>query len=155
MAELPLTKNAKTLSFIGAGLLALSVFMPIISVPIVGSITLISGATEYGVIILLLAAAGGVLAYLGHTKHVIWPGAIAALLLTYGLIRYWMAKSEMRSGLDAEMKDNPFGGLAEAFVDAVQLQIGWVPIAVGAGLLIYAGWLGRNPPVEETAKDFD
>ena len=155
MADLPITKDAKKLSFIGAGLLGLSVFLPIISLPIVGSITLIGGSTGWGMVILMLAGAAGALAYMGHTKHVIWPGAAAAALLLYGLVRYQMMKSEMRSGLETEMEGNPFGGLAEAFVDSVQLQFGWVPLAIGAGLLVYAGWMQRKTPAETASQEFE
>lgn len=144
MADLPISKDSKKLAFVGAGLLAIGPFMPVVSVPIVGNLNLFNGGEGDGIILLVLAGIGAVLAYLGKTRHVLWPGLAAAAMLLYGLVRFQQLKSQMRADMDSDLEDNPFKGLAELAIESVQLQWGWFPLVAGAGIMIYAGWLGRN-----------
>ena len=155
MAEVQSRRNARKLAFIGSGLITLGTTLPIISVPFKGNLNLFNLGAIYGLIVLVLAIVAAGLVQAGRLKHVLWPGLVAVALLIYGLVEYQSTKSKLRAQVEAELQGNPLRGLAEMAIDAMYLQWGWVPIAVGAGLLIYAGILGRKTPVEQTAKDFD
>ena len=134
----------KTLALTGSGLLFVGAFMPIVSMPIVGSLNYFQNGRGDGVLIVILAAATAFLAMTGRTRHVLWTGLVAAALLAFTFIRFQTKMSEARANMDAELADNPFRGLAEAAMGSVQLQWGWAVLLIAAGLVIYAGWQARQ-----------
>lgn len=137
-------KDTKTIALIGAALLFVGAFMPVISMPIVGSVNYFNNGKGDGVVIIVLAVATAVLAGTGRTQHVLWTGLGSFALLLYTFIRLQSAMSEMRSRMDSELGDNPFRGLAEAAVNSVQIQWGWAVLLLGAGLVTFAGWQSRQ-----------
>jgi len=137
-------KDTKTLALIGAAVLFVGAFMPIVSMPIVGSINYFNNGKGDGVFILLIAGITAALALTGRTRHTLWTGSAALVMLGVTFIRFQSGMSEMRTRMDTELAGNPFRGLAEAAVGAVQLQWGWAVLLLGAGLTIYAGWQARQ-----------
>lgn len=139
-------KDSKTLAFIGAALLFVGAFMPIVSLPIVGSLNYFQNGRGDGVIIVLIAVATALLAGTGRTRHVMWTGIAALAMLAYTFIRFQTAMSDARSRMEEELADNPFRGLAEMAVGSVQLQWGWAVLLIGAGIVTWAGWQARREP---------
>lgn len=137
-------KDSKTLALIGAALLFVGAFMPIISVPIMGSMNYFQNGQGDGVIIVLLALATALFAGGGYVKHVLWPGLAAFAMLGFTYFRFHSMLSEAREKMDMDLADNPFRGLAEAAVNSIQLQWGWAVLLLGAGLVTYAGWQARQ-----------
>jgi hypothetical protein len=137
-------KDNKTLALIGAALLFVGAFMPIISVPIMGSMNYFQNGKGDGVVIVLLAAATAIFAGSGHVKHVLWTGLAAIVVLGFTFIRFHAKMNEARAELDAQMADNPFRGLADAAMNSIQLQWGWAVLLLGAGMAVYAGWQARH-----------
>lgn len=152
MTDIPISKDAQKLSFIGAGVLALGTFMPIVSMPIVGSISYFNGGD--GKILFVIAIVAGVLAYLKQTKHVLWAGIAAALVLFYGLFNFMKMKSDMQAELGGD-ENNPFRGLAEMAMESVQIQWGWIPLLGGTLTLLYAGWMAWKAAKTEAAETFE
>jgi hypothetical protein len=74
-------KDSKTLALVGAALLFVGAFMPIISVPIIGSMNYFQNGRGDGVIIVLLALATAVFAGGGYVRHVIWTGLASSRYL--------------------------------------------------------------------------
>lgn len=134
----------KTIALLGAGLLFLGAFLPIVSVPIAGPITYVQNGRGDGVIVLLLAAVTVLLAGTGRTRHVLWTGIAALAMLAFTFIRFQMKLAEMRERLATELAGNPFRGLAEAAMGAIQLQWGWAVLAAGAAMVTWAGLLERS-----------
>lgn len=134
----------KTLALAGSGLLFVGAFMPIVSLPIVGSMNYFQNGRGDGVLIVILAIATAALAATGRTAHVLWTGLASLALLLYTFIRVQSGISEARSSIDTELDDNPFRGLAEAAIGSVQLQWGWAVLLLAAGLVTYAGWQARK-----------
>jgi len=137
-------KDSKTLALVGAALLFVGAFMPIISVPIMGSMNYFQNGKGDGVIIVLLAVATGLFAGGGYVKHVLWTGLAAIAMLGFTFFRFQAAMGEVRTKMEGDLADNPFRGLAEAAVNSVQLQWGWAVLLLGAGLVAYAGWQARR-----------
>jgi hypothetical protein len=137
-------KDIKTLALIGAALLFVGAFMPIISVPIMGSMNYFQNGKGDGVVIVLLAIATAIFAGGGYVKHVIWTGLAALAMLGFTFFRFQTKLAEAHAEMDAQMADNPFRGLAEAAMNSVQLQWGWAVLLLGAGLVTYAGWQARH-----------
>ena len=134
----------KTLALAGSGLLFVGAFMPIVSMPIVGSLNYFQNGRGDGVLIVILAAATAFLVMTGRTRHVLWTGLVAAALLAFTFVRFQTKMSEARANMDSELADNPFRGLAEAAMGSVQLQWGWAVLLLAAGLVTYAGWQARR-----------
>lgn len=144
MSDVPISQNPKSMAFIGAGILTLGTFVPIVSLPIVGNVNYFANGEGDGMLLVVLAAITAVLAFLNQTKHVLWSGLAAALMIAWALIRFANLKSEMQAQMDEELAGNPFRGLAEVAVQSVQLQWGWIVLIAGAGIIIYAGLKARN-----------
>ena len=137
-------KDGKTLALVGAALMFVGAFMPIVSAPLIGSLNYFQNGRGDGVLIVVLAIATAALALTGRTRHVLWTGIGSLALLAFTFIRFQSGMAEMRSRMDEDLADNPFRGLAEAAVGSVQLQWGWAVLVLGAGLVVYAGWQARQ-----------
>ncbi|MBS7671409.1 FxLYD domain-containing protein [Croceicoccus gelatinilyticus] len=134
----------KNLSLIGAALLVAGLFVPIVKLPIIGSVNLFnSGSNLLGLIILALAIVIAGLAATEKIKEAFWPAGAAAAFIVFLFVRLQIHITNMRSSLD-ELGDNPFRGLAEAAASAVQVEWGWLVLAVGAGTALYAAFQDRK-----------
>jgi hypothetical protein len=70
-------------------------------------------------------------------------------MLTFTFVSFQHRMSSMRTDMSSDLADNPFAGLADLAVDAVQMQWGWgVLLAGGAMLLITAGMKEREGGTE-------
>ena len=134
----------KNIALAGSALVALGLFLPIATLPVVGTMNLMGGGTNwFALSVMALAIIAAVLAFRSNERDVIFPGAAIAVMLAYrfGMLQWHIA--EMRSRLD-ELKGNPFAGIAEAAMGGVQLQWGWLVLAAGAAATIYAGVQARK-----------
>jgi hypothetical protein len=135
--------DKKLLPLIGAALLVVGVFLPIASLPIVGSMNLImpGGNMGDGIFVVVLAAIAAGLALAGKLRHVIWPGALTLVFVVW---KYLQVKGAL---------DEASATLGDALGNSVQLNyLGWGVLLLGALLLVYAGiasW--RAAPRVETA----
>ena len=117
------------LGLVGSCLLAVGCFSPLISAPIVGSITYFNNGNGDGVLVLIFAGVA-VMLTLGRAYRWLLLPAIASLAIiatTYSNMQSALVK------LQASLVGNPFAGLATA-----QMQWGWGVLLVGAVLLIAA-----------------
>jgi hypothetical protein len=137
-------KDNKTLALIGAALLFIGAFMPIISAPIIGSVNYFQNGKGDGVIIVLLAISTVALALTGREQQVLWTGLASAAMLAFTFVRFESSLSDLKSQVATELADNPFRGLADMAVNSVQLQWGWAVLMLGAGLVTYAGWQAQR-----------
>lgn len=135
----------KTLAIGGAGALVMGLFTPIITLPMMGSVNLFGNGGNWTALALLafgiLAAAAALKERVGDA---LWPGIGTALLLAAHFVDLQLRLAHIRNEMQASLKDNPFAGLAQGAMGAVQLQWGWVVVAAGAGLIIYAALRARR-----------
>ena len=80
-------KESKTIALIGAGLLFIGAFMPIVSAPIIGSINYFQNGKGDGVIIVLLAISTAGLALAGRAQQVLWTGLASVAMLAFTFFR--------------------------------------------------------------------
>lgn len=140
--------NRQTLGYVGAGLLVAGLFLPVVTLPFAGNVTLMGNGTNFAALALLvLGGISAVLVAKDRQSDLVWPGLAAAAMLIYlfGRLQYNLA--EMRSSMK-ELADNPFGGAAQAAMGAVQIQWGWLVLAAGAGILIYLAMQARKEAEE-------
>ena len=131
--------DSRNLAFIGAALLFVGAFTPLISVPILGSVNYFQNGKGDGVFIVLLAAATLLLAGIRWTRFVLFTGLAAAAVMGWTWWRIRSGIAEIRAQIDSDLSDNPFRGLAERAADSIQLQWGWAVLLLGAAVTIAAG----------------
>jgi hypothetical protein len=51
---------------------------------------------------------------------------------------------DIKKNMNAKLADNPFRGLADAAVEAIQLQWGWAVLVLGASMLIAAAVIAKT-----------
>jgi len=61
-------------------------------------------------------------------------GSIGIMLFTFINFHYRM--SQVKAQMEAELRGNPFRGLADMTLQSVQLQWGWALLIIGAVLII-------------------
>ena len=136
--------DSRTLAYVGATLLFMGVFLPIVTLPLVGQVSYVQNGRGDGVIVIILAAASALLAATGRTRHLLWTGGIALAMILYTLFQVRTGIAEARAAIDAELADSPFRGVAEAAMASVQLQWGWAVLLIAAGIVAFAGWSARR-----------
>ena len=124
------------IGLVGTAVLAVGAFAPLVSMPIVGSLTYFNNGRGDGVIVLALAVISA-LFVLAKRYRALWLTGLASL----GMIGYtFLRTAEALAALERELATNPFRGLANA-----QMQWGWVLLVIGATLLLVAA-AGKDAP---------
>jgi hypothetical protein len=140
----PLIENSRqkrrlSLALAGAALLVVGVFLPIVSLPIVGSVNYFNNGQGNGVIVIALAAVAVGLALTGKYRPVTFVGLASLVLVTYILFRLISGLSSARAEMEKSLAGNPFRGLGDAFLSSIQVQWGWLPLVAGSFLVMAAG----------------
>ena len=142
---------AKIIALVGAAILAVGVFLPVVQVPKRGAMTLMD-LESAGVIILVLAAIAAGVALVGWTRHAIWPGIGALGLLAYAYQRTNAEIAQSRARLSGGIGEDPLAALRDLAASNSRVEYGWSVLAIGALIVVVAGvlaWrLGRRPPEE-------
>jgi hypothetical protein len=119
----------QTIGFAGAAALAIGVFVPLVSMPIVGSLTYFNNGKGDGVLVLALAV-NSALIILAKKYRALWLTGLASL----GLMGYtFLHITQAFAAMERKLATNPFRGLANA-----QMQWGWALLVIGAMLLLAA-----------------
>jgi len=120
----------------GAALLAIGVFMPLLSGPFGMSVNYFSNGKGDGVFILAMAVTTVGLV-LTRKCRLLWAtGGLSLAMLAFSFIRVQSSFSEMKTKMDRDLQGNPFRGLADAAVASMQMQWGWAVLAIGAALIL-------------------
>ena len=137
--------NNKTTAFIGAGLLVVGLFVPVVTLPFVGSVSLFANGTNIlAYLLLALAGLAAFAAFKGTIRDAMAPAIAALVLVIAKFIELQITISNMKDELATSMRDNPFAGIAEGLSNAVQIEWGWLVLIAGAGALIYAAIQARK-----------
>lgn len=124
------------IGFFGAFLLLIGVFLPVLSAPMIGAISLLNNGKGDGVILCGLAILSFVIIALKRFKLLWLTGGISFLLLSYDLYSITSKISKTKAEVSSRLQGNPFGGLAEAMISSIQLQYGWVILYLGCVILL-------------------
>ena len=124
----------------GALLLAIGVFMPLASLPIVGNFNYMSRGRGDGMVVLLLALViGGLVIFSFRLVAAVLGLAVAGVMATT-FVTLLNVLHEMDVKAADLAKDNPFGVLAVAFARNSGMEWGWVPLFAGVVMIIVAGF---------------
>lgn len=131
------------IGIIGAIILFVGVFAPIVSVPIMGNMNYFQNGKGDGTIVLVLAVLS-LLAILAKKDILLFFTSLGCLAtLTFTFVNFKIGMNRLVA--DAGNADDMFSGLAELAVQAVQLQWGWALLVVGAGLTLAPLFLRYGP----------
>lgn len=131
----------RDLALAGAGVLIIGLFCPVLTMPVIGSLDFVTGAKVSAPTLLALALIGGVAALSGRARDTLWPGIAAMAVLLYHFATLQTRLPQMRASV-VESAGPPFGGAASA--SDFHAQWGWLVLAAGTGMLVYAGVRSRR-----------
>lgn len=130
--------NNRMIVLIGCALLIVGTLLPVVDLPQpIGSINLLlpGGNVGDGIFVIVLAAIAGLLAFLGKTRHALWPGLLALAFLIWKFFQIQNIVHETRSAVFAS--DN--GG---AMLDSIGMNyLGWAMLLIGAVVVVVGGAL--------------
>ncbi len=144
--------NRQTLGLVGAAVLFVGVFTPIVSLPIVGSMNYFQNGHGDGVLILAFALLALLFVVRRAFRLLCIPGFGSLAVLAITFINLQNKLAEAKGSMARDLADNPFRGLAEAMVGTVQLQWGWAVLVVGAVVLLIAAFSTDIKEPSATAK---
>ncbi len=134
--------DKKLIAIIGAAVIVVGLFLPVVSS--VSSISLLivgEHVSWVGLFVLACSVLGVVLAFLGMTRHAVWPGIVVLGFLLWQYL-------EVKSRLDNTI----YGADAVSMMAGRMPQInilGWAVMGAGALIMIAAGamaWKGSSAP---------
>ncbi len=131
-------RTKQILAILGSLLLFVGVFLPIVSMPIVGSLNYFQNGRGDGAIVLILAVVSVALALTRRFQGLWITGLSSVGLLLFALVNFLIRMSQLRAQMQTELADNPFRGLADVAINSVQLQWGWAVLMLG-GVLVVVG----------------
>jgi hypothetical protein len=126
------------LGIIAGALMIIGPFLPLVSAPIVGDMTWFQNGKGDGTIVAILGLGTLVLAAANQTRLLRITGGVTLAMVVYTFYNLQAALGDMKRELNAGMEGNPFGGLAAAAANAVQIKWGLAVVLVGAVLAIAA-----------------
>lgn len=151
IVEVSISKQQLIL-LVGAILLLIGAFLPVLSVPIMGSITLFNNGRSDGLIIVGLAVVAIALTVLNKI-NIIRIVAIASLAIVFfDLYRVYTKISNAKIEISEKLANNPFGNAASAMMDTIQLQYGWVVLIIGCLILLFGSFFKIVNPGEVRQK---
>ena len=138
-----LAAKKQILAILGSALQFVGVFLPIVSVPILGSLNYFQNGKGDGSFILILAGISIVLALTRLFGGLWFTGGTSVALLLFTLFRFihglGTLREEVKSGIS---EDALFGklasGLADTAFNSIQLQWGWAVLLLGSILVVVA-----------------
>ena len=140
--------DKKMVVLIGVVVTIVGLFLPIVSLPIVGSANLLmpGGNIGDGIFVLVFAVIAGVLALVGQTRHAVWP-AICALGFT--AYKFFELKGQVDQST-ALISSNPAAAqYVESMGGGVQMNmLGWLVIILGCVVMLVGGamaWKSAPP----------
>ncbi len=133
---------------IGAVLLIVGVFVPILGVPIFHDQSMMDLRPNVALTILGLAGLSILIALIRRLRWLYIPGLIAVALIAYTPLAMQQRKDAIQSDIKTHVASLP-GGLAGRFVGATDLKYGWTLMMLGAVLVLGVPFLG---PRVETRK---
>ena len=141
-------KTNQTLSIIGAALLLIGCFLPLINAPIFGSLSYVLNGMGDGIFVALLAVVGLVLAFCNRTVSASITGWLSLGIMGFTLFNLTSRMSAIRTQMTHDLADNPFRGLAEGFTNSITFGVAWPVLFIGAVLLIAAGFMQSTKAID-------
>lgn len=125
------------LGILGAITLLVGIFLPLVTVPIVGQINYFRNGQGDGVIILIIALIAFLLALTKKYNGLYVTGLIATITTAYTFLKLQSTIDSLHQKA-SQLQNNPFDGLAKAVANSVQMEYGWAFLIIGICLTFAA-----------------
>lgn len=123
--------KSQVLGLLGGTLLVLGAFLPVISVPIMGSITYFNNGQGDGIIVAALGILTAGLSFANKFRALFLTGAASLAVIGYSFSNVILKLNDARAKMEDSLQGNPFSGLAEGIMNSIQIQFGWVVLILG------------------------
>ena len=124
----------------GSALVSLGVFLPIVQMPIVGTLTYFAGGKGIGVYVLLMAGVTAGLVVCGFRFVAPYVGiGLSILILTTLLRMYGIVAGAQVDYL--QFSNGAAGKIARIAAENTHLGWGWLPLVGGAALIVWGGFV--------------
>ena len=131
-------ESRQVVALIGAFVLFIGVFTPVVSVPTVGYMNYFQTAKVDGVAILGLAILSVVLLLAKQYRGLWFTGTASLGVLAFTFISLQIRISEIKDNLGVELAGNRSPSLTDLVVQSVQIQWGWPLLTIGAVFILCA-----------------
>jgi hypothetical protein len=119
----------------GALLLIFGVFFPVVSMPVIGTLSMFSANTLAGAMVLGLGAYGFFASARNDFRYVQWAGLLALIIIALLFLNL------LRAPRGVTLEDGDPLGIAELLQQGVNYMWGWAVLLVGAAVLFLSGRL--------------
>jgi len=135
--------HSKAAGLAGSALVALGAFCPVLSASFFGDFNLFHNGKGDGVGLLLLVGLSVLFILFDKMRFLYYSAAGCLALIAYDFYELRGRIAEMIGSADADLAGNPMRGIADAALQSVQMQWGWVVLLVGCGLLFAGAYYRR------------
>lgn len=126
--------RTQLLGLAGGLLLVIGCFSPLMSTPM-GMITMMFAGNTLGRILLIIAIVSLVLTILGQYRYLLITGLASLGLIGYELYQFQTQIGILKTGGSAS-------AVAQTLAQSIQFSWAWVPLFLGALLILLSGALG-------------
>ena len=130
--------SPRNIAMAGSLLLALGVFTPIVSLPLLGDVTFMQNGHGYGVLMLGAGIAGALLAHRGHRTGLLIAAGVAGAMMVSTFIGIQTRIQQLVDTIGGR-PSSVLSGLTDVLVQSIQMQWGWGVLMFGVGLMLYGG----------------
>ncbi|NYG49875.1 hypothetical protein GGD67_007374 [Bradyrhizobium sp. IAR9] len=131
---------------LAALVMAAGAFCPIVTLPVVGSLSYVMSGNGDGIFIVIGAMGIVALILTGYRRASGMVAGAALFWMLITLVKIAALLADARAKLDQSMKGNPFGGIAKVLANSVGLGWGWVLLFGGAIAIIILAFASQRSP---------
>lgn len=124
-------KKNQIIGSIGVALLAIGVFLPMITLPLIGSVNYYSNGQGDGILILGVVIVSVILLIMKKMKGLIITGILSFVMVAFTFF-------QLKSNLNQLLYGDEMGELFSEFIK-IDYGIGWIVLVIGSILLLVAG----------------
>lgn len=131
--------DSTKIGLFGCGVLLAGLFAPVFTLPIIGPTHFIGTNYEFVSLGLVALSSFGIYACAkDEVEHLIWVGLAALMILLASFASAQFRHLHAKSELEQKLAGNPYAAETLDNFSAPPLEWGWIVLAAGVGLIIYA-----------------
>ncbi|MFZ1683478.1 MAG: hypothetical protein WAU88_05025 [Candidatus Zixiibacteriota bacterium] len=134
----------RALAVLGAILIAVGVFMPILGIPVFHDQSIMQLRPNAGWILLGLAVVTVLIVLTKKLGLLYVPGILAVVLLSYTLVAMQGRRDRIQSDIKSNVANTPVRGLVHGFVGSASLRFGWPLMMLGAVTIVAVPLVGSR-----------
>ena len=141
----------RSAAIIGAALMIVGVFLPMVSIPIMRDNSYFELDKTGAITILVMAGLSALIGVWGRFRLMYITGLLSLGLLIYTYVEIDRRKTAAQSDLRERVIDTPLKNLSQNLISTVGLKYGWPMMMVGAALTVAVPLVGSR--LKRKAKD--